>query len=206
MKVKVGDRIRIIEMKNEPSYNGKDGIVEHIDDIGQIHGSWGGCALIPGVDKFEEVKICGICANDIIGYGNNSDPINCGLVCDDCNINYVLPLRIFLSGYVNDNKVLVLNTNFELDIVNIDINNTLDDLQKIVDGLIEIYPKEDDKFLYIVDEEGICKNKEYNALAKCIFDIDVVGDLVVCKKEMLKWNKKTSDCLGQKLFSLYTIK
>lgn len=186
MKVKVGDRIRIIEMKNEPQYNGKDGIVEHIDDIGQIHGSWGGCALIPGVDKFEEVKICGICAKDIVGHGNNPSPINCWDVCDDCNIDYVLPLRIFLSGYVNDNTVLVLNTNFELDMVHIDINNTLEELQKLVGGLIEVYPKEDDKFLYIVDEEGICKNKEYNALAKLIFDIDVVGDLVVCKKEILK--------------------
>lgn len=183
--VKVGDKIKIIEMKDESNYNGKVGIVEHIDDIGQLHGSWGGCALIPSVDKYEKIEICDICGKDIIGYGNNSDPINCGRVCDDCNFDYVLPLRIFLSGYVNDNTVLVLNTNFELDMVHIDINNTLEELQKLVSGLIEIYPKEDDKFLYIVDEEGICKNKEYNALAKLIFDIDVVGDLVVCKKELM---------------------
>ena len=54
--VKVGDKIRIIQMDGEPSYSGKIGIVEHIDDIGQIHGSWGGCALIPGVDVFEVVE------------------------------------------------------------------------------------------------------------------------------------------------------
>lgn len=53
--VKVGDKIKIIFMDDEPSYSGKIGIVEHIDDIGQIHGSWGGCALIPGVDQFEVV-------------------------------------------------------------------------------------------------------------------------------------------------------
>ena len=51
--VKVGDKIRIIQIDDEPLYSGKVGIVEHIDDIGQIHGSWGGCALIPGVDQFE---------------------------------------------------------------------------------------------------------------------------------------------------------
>ena len=51
--VKVGDKIRIIEMKGEPQYNGKVGIVEHIDDIGQLHGTWGGCALIPGEDTYE---------------------------------------------------------------------------------------------------------------------------------------------------------
>ena len=54
--VKVGDKIRIIQMDGETSYSGKIGIVEHIDDIGQIHGSWGGCALIPGVDQFEVVE------------------------------------------------------------------------------------------------------------------------------------------------------
>ena len=54
--VKVGDKIKIILMVGEPQYSGKIGIVERIDDIGQIHGSWGGCALIPGVDEFEIVE------------------------------------------------------------------------------------------------------------------------------------------------------
>ena len=30
-------------------YNGRSGAVEHIDAIGQIHGTWGGLAVIPGV-------------------------------------------------------------------------------------------------------------------------------------------------------------
>ena len=38
---KIGDTIRIIEMKGEPKYSGKIGTVEHVDDIGQIHGTWG---------------------------------------------------------------------------------------------------------------------------------------------------------------------
>ena len=54
--VKVGDTIKIILMVGEPQYSGKEGVVEHVDDIGQIHGSWGGCALIPGVDEFEIVE------------------------------------------------------------------------------------------------------------------------------------------------------
>ncbi len=37
---------------DEPQYSGKVGVVEYIDDIGQIHGSWGGCALIPKIDEF----------------------------------------------------------------------------------------------------------------------------------------------------------
>lgn len=54
--VKVGDKIKIIFLYGETSYSGKAGIVEYIDDIGQIHGSWGGCVLIPGVDRFEVVE------------------------------------------------------------------------------------------------------------------------------------------------------
>ena len=53
MKVKVGDKLRIIMMQDEPQYTGKEGIVQYIDDAGQIHGSWGGCALIPDEDSWE---------------------------------------------------------------------------------------------------------------------------------------------------------
>ena len=53
MKIKVGDKLRIINMEGEPQYTGKEGTVEYIDDAGQIHGTWGGCALIPDEDEFE---------------------------------------------------------------------------------------------------------------------------------------------------------
>lgn len=55
--MKVGDKIRIIYMDGEPEYEGKKGTVTHIDDAGQIHGTWGGCALIPGVDRYEVTNV-----------------------------------------------------------------------------------------------------------------------------------------------------
>lgn len=54
--VKIGDKIKIIYMNGEPQYSGREGVVQHIDDIGQIHGTWGGCALIPGEDSYEVIK------------------------------------------------------------------------------------------------------------------------------------------------------
>lgn len=54
--VKAGDTLRIVEMKGEPHYTGKEGVVKYIDDAGQIHGTWGGCAIIPEVDKFEVIQ------------------------------------------------------------------------------------------------------------------------------------------------------
>ena len=50
--IKIGDTIKIIKMKGEPQYTNREGVVTHIDDAGQIHGTWGGCALIPEIDTF----------------------------------------------------------------------------------------------------------------------------------------------------------
>ena len=53
LNVKIGDKIRINYMKYEPQYRGREGVVKYIDDAGQIHGTWGGCALIPDLDEYE---------------------------------------------------------------------------------------------------------------------------------------------------------
>ena len=62
-KVKIGDTIRIIRMNDDGGkdlqarmYNGRSGVGEHIDSIGQLHGTWGGLAVIPGVDEIETLK------------------------------------------------------------------------------------------------------------------------------------------------------
>lgn len=48
----LGKTIKIIDMSGEARYNGRTGVVERVDDIGQLHGSWGGLAVIPGEDRF----------------------------------------------------------------------------------------------------------------------------------------------------------
>jgi len=53
--IKVGDEIQIHEMKGEPAYTGRIGVVESIDDMGQLHGSWGSLALVPEEDTFVKI-------------------------------------------------------------------------------------------------------------------------------------------------------
>ena len=53
---KVGMKIRIIDMAGEPQYAEKEGVIQFIDSMGQIHGTWGGCAVIPGEDSFVNVE------------------------------------------------------------------------------------------------------------------------------------------------------
>ena len=50
---KVGQKVRIIHLEGEDTrYDGMEGVIEHIDGIGQLHGTWGGLAIIPEADEF----------------------------------------------------------------------------------------------------------------------------------------------------------
>lgn len=50
---KIGDKIRIIDMKGEDHYKGKEGVIEYIDELDQLHGTWGDLAIIPEEDLIE---------------------------------------------------------------------------------------------------------------------------------------------------------
>lgn len=52
----IGKEIEIISMEGEPQYTGRRGLVRRIDSLGQLHGTWGGCAIIPETDKWKLVK------------------------------------------------------------------------------------------------------------------------------------------------------
>lgn len=55
-KVKIGDLIKVIKMKGEPDYSNRVGTVTAIDGIGQLHGTWGGLAIIPEKDTYQVLK------------------------------------------------------------------------------------------------------------------------------------------------------
>lgn len=53
MKYEVGMKVFIIHIVDDiQDYYGRVGVITHIDDIGQLHGTWGGLALIPSIDDF----------------------------------------------------------------------------------------------------------------------------------------------------------
>ena len=54
-RIAPGTKLRILKLDDpyDKTYPGREGTVQFIDDEGQIHGSWGGLALIPWEDSFE---------------------------------------------------------------------------------------------------------------------------------------------------------
>jgi len=129
---------------------------------------------------------CSICKKEIKEHSNNAQPYKSGDCCDECNFKYVLPLRVFLTGSVKD-QVLIISTVGKIAYQKIDTDELLlETSQKIVEGYIEFYPIKDDNFYYLVDEEGILQEKKANPLALKLFNIKVVGTLLVCPKNLLK--------------------
>lgn len=53
----LGKTIRIINMRGEPDYAGRQGVIEHVDGLNQLHGTWGNLAIIPEVDIYEFVGV-----------------------------------------------------------------------------------------------------------------------------------------------------
>jgi len=56
----IGKKVKIIEMKDEPRYNGRIGVVTHVANAvpsiafpEQWYGSWGSLAIQPEFDKVE---------------------------------------------------------------------------------------------------------------------------------------------------------
>lgn len=53
-KAYLGKRVKINHLRGENNtYDGKEGEVRFVDDMCQLHGTWGGLAIIPDEDDFE---------------------------------------------------------------------------------------------------------------------------------------------------------
>lgn len=56
MLVRLGDKIEIIELKCDKTYNGKKGVVKYIDDFGLLHGTWGDITIDLTQDTIKVIK------------------------------------------------------------------------------------------------------------------------------------------------------
>ena len=53
MKYEVGMMLLIVHIVDDlEDYSGRVGVITHIDDLGQLHGTWGSLVLVPELDDF----------------------------------------------------------------------------------------------------------------------------------------------------------
>ena len=53
----IGCEIAITHLDGEDgTYDGRTGVVEYVDDMGDLHGTWGFLAVIPGQDQFRVIS------------------------------------------------------------------------------------------------------------------------------------------------------
>lgn len=128
---------------------------------------------------------CEICHKEITGYDCNAWPLSKGRCCQECDDKYVVPLRIFLSGIVKD-QILILKADNSIEYESVDKELSLKKSQDIVEGYIELYPLQDKQFYFIVNEEGMLKKLKFNELAYKLFGIEVLGNMIVCPKNLFK--------------------
>lgn len=53
----VGDTIEIRYLAGITSYIGKVGVVQKIDSMGQLHGTWGELVVVPGEDRYKIIEV-----------------------------------------------------------------------------------------------------------------------------------------------------
>ena len=136
---------------------------------------------------------CSICNKEIKkGHENNADPFRFHKACcDSCNDNPIVPIRMFLTG-MYPSIVMKLTCDGQISTFRPGkADDSLDEMQSAVDGYIEFLPSKyldnslNDKFYFIVDEEGKLKGKKPNQLAYELFNINVVGTLLIVPKDLL---------------------
>lgn len=53
----IGKKVKIIHLSGEDNrYDGKVGVVERVDSMGNLHGTWGFLAIIPEEDAWRVIE------------------------------------------------------------------------------------------------------------------------------------------------------
>lgn len=52
MELKIGQKIKILDMYNDTSYNNRVGTITRVGELGELYGTWGKQPLLPNVDLY----------------------------------------------------------------------------------------------------------------------------------------------------------
>lgn len=130
---------------------------------------------------------CLICGNEIENYSNNASPLIDGVCCENCNLNAVLPYRLFLMSLEKEEQGILITVSNEIKLIKPKVDKfTLKELQEAVEGYIEVLPSPFPGYICIVDEvKGKLKDEILNDLANLILRQELVGNVLVIPSNLL---------------------
>jgi len=146
-----------------------------------------------GEISMADIKTCSICKKRFSEYGNNPIPFSGNVCCDQCNEHIVVPMRIY--GNICEPSYAVL---FKADgslksIKPKDKYFTLKELQGLVGGLIELYPKRANNHLVVCNEEGLILGLPRNDLFHKYTGNLLVGDVLLCPESIFEEPEERCD-------------
>ena len=132
------------------------------------------------------MKKCSICKKQFDGHGNNPSPFSGETCCDECNQNYVVPLRVYQITKEPKNAILFRENGTVTTITPKNEYFTLSELQSLVEGYIELYPARYRDHLIICDEEGMIKHKKRNESFRALTGIGLLGNVLLCPERIFE--------------------
>ena len=95
---------------------------------------------------------------------------------------------------VEEGNAFLLSENYTYKVVKPENSKfTLEELQKLVGGYIEVYPTRllSPMAVFLCDEEGLLKKRKFNNLFYDVFGETAVGNVLVVPKKVLEWKADT---------------
>lgn len=135
-------------------------------------------------------KTCPLCGTKLDDFGFHAFPfMTSERICEKCYTELADPLLLFITGLLIEKPHPAVLFTVEGKIQFITPKNkcfTLLELQGLVDGNIEIHPERSFECLIVCDEEGLIKRKAKNRLFFDFSGITLVGDVLLCPKEIFE--------------------
>lgn len=138
----------------------------------------------------ENIIRCSICGKEIDERENNNAFPFKGRCCNECNITKVVPIRYALSQkYALLFKAPTSYSKGGIDCITHPEKLKLHDLQKMVDGYIEVVDLYYD-YILIVNEEGrlhnLPTNVAWSKMKMSDLCVPLVGNVILMRREQLK--------------------
>lgn len=133
---------------------------------------------------------CSICGKEIKSDEKCLTPIvgvNC---CNECNNKVVEPFKVLMSTLQKQNAALLITQDEARIYIPKDKYFTLKELQDAVEGNIELAPRIFDDYLTVVNEEGILKGLPFNTIAYKLFEVEYVGNVLICPDKIFEKPKE----------------